>query len=235
MARHREYPHELTFPPILTLAMSRAHFFGQTFTLSPFSHFTPPPVSILPLTLLPFLYHHNHPIRSSPPSYLMFDVVLPLPPPPSTPATSPRFTVGKRRSPSVSNAFTSTCPREPRDLGIRVKFMLDTSWGRRWSFTRFGWNTSDAKCSEFKIQNIVGSCDVKFLIRFEGFGRLTATDSSAAMKLRHVGGSHNGRWALPKAAELMFVYRDRDPRNSLSVSSVLGAVVYSPTLSRERS
>ena len=26
----------------------------------------------------------------------------------------------------------------------------------------------DAKVSEFKIQNIVGSCDIKFLIRLEG-------------------------------------------------------------------
>ncbi|OBZ75826.1 TATA-box-binding protein [Grifola frondosa] len=39
----------------------------------------------------------------------------------------------------------------------------------------------DAKFSEFKIQNIVGSCDVKFPIRLED--SRTATDSSAVMSL----------------------------------------------------
>ena len=41
-----------------------------------------------------------------------------------------------------------------------------------------------AKFSEFKIQNIVGSCDVKFPIRLEG--SRTATDSSPATSQRFV-------------------------------------------------
>ena len=41
----------------------------------------------------------------------------------------------------------------------------------------------DAQFSEFKIQNIVGSCDVKFPIRLEGLRLASPSDSSALMSL----------------------------------------------------
>lgn len=44
----------------------------------------------------------------------------------------------------------------------------------------------DAKFSEFKIQNIVGSCDVKFPIRLEGLAYSHGQFSSYEPEVRHV-------------------------------------------------
>jgi transcription initiation factor TFIID TATA-box-binding protein len=44
----------------------------------------------------------------------------------------------------------------------------------------------DAKFSEFKIQNIVGSCDVKFPIRLEGLAYSHGQFSSYEPEVRHI-------------------------------------------------
>jgi hypothetical protein len=48
----------------------------------------------------------------------------------------------------------------------------------------------DAKFSEFKIQNIVGSCDVKFPIRLEGLAYSHGQFSSYEPEVRDPGSTH---------------------------------------------
>lgn len=77
----------------------------------------------------------------------------------------------------------------------------------------------DAKFSEFKIQNIVGSCDVKFPIRLEGLayshGQFSSYEPEVCIILRHAMSDHSNtaqlfpgliyRMLKPKVVLLIFV------------------------------
>jgi len=58
----------------------------------------------------------------------------------------------------------------------------------------------DAKFSEFKIQNIVGSCDVKFPIRLEGLAYSHGQFSSYEPEVRHIARCHTHRLLTPTLA-----------------------------------